>query len=88
MKKVIAFLFLVLFTAHVFACSTFLLSKNGRHVFGRNYDWITSAGMVCTNLKGLAKTSANNKPGEKFFPSNTTKRPTPFFFLKVLSVGM
>jgi hypothetical protein len=26
-------------------------------VFGRNYDWVTDAGMVCTNLKGLSKTS-------------------------------
>ena len=33
-------------------------------VFGRNYDWITDAGMVCTNLKGLSKTSLKTENGE------------------------
>ena len=33
-------------------------------VFGRNYDWVTGNGIVCTNLKGLAKTSAKTKDGE------------------------
>lgn len=33
-------------------------------VFGRNYDWITDAGMVCTNLRGLAKTSLKTENGE------------------------
>ena len=33
-------------------------------VFGRNYDWITDAGMVCTNLKGLSKTSMKTENGE------------------------
>lgn len=32
-------------------------------VFGRNYDWITDAGMVCTNLKGLSKTSMKTESG-------------------------
>jgi penicillin V acylase-like amidase (Ntn superfamily) len=39
------------------ACTTFFINKNGQLVFGRNYDWITGAGMVCSNLKGLVKTS-------------------------------
>lgn len=42
-----------------FSCTTFLLSKNGQYVFGRNYDWITDAGIVCTNLRGLSKTSVS-----------------------------
>lgn len=33
-------------------------------VFGRNYDWVTDAGMVCTNLKGLSKTSMKTENGE------------------------
>ena len=33
-------------------------------VFGRNYDWITDAGMVCTNLRGLSKTSMRTENGE------------------------
>ena len=33
-------------------------------VFGRNYDWVTDAGMVCTNLKGLSKTSIRTENGE------------------------
>jgi len=32
-------------------------------IFGRNYDWITDAGMVCTNLKGLSKTSLATENG-------------------------
>lgn len=33
-------------------------------VFGRNYDWISGTGMVCTNLKGLSKTSMKTQDGE------------------------
>jgi choloylglycine hydrolase len=33
-------------------------------VFGRNYDWVTDAGMVCTNLIGLSKTSMKTENGE------------------------
>jgi choloylglycine hydrolase len=33
-------------------------------VFGRNYDWVTDAGMICTNLKGLSKTSLQTENGE------------------------
>lgn len=39
------------------ACTTFLINHNGQIVFGRNYDWITGNGMVCTNQKGLVKIS-------------------------------
>jgi penicillin V acylase-like amidase (Ntn superfamily) len=57
MKKIIALLFLCLATAYSFACSTFLLSKNGKHYFGRNYDWMTGTGMVMVNARGVAKNS-------------------------------
>jgi len=33
-------------------------------VFGRNYDWVTGNGMVCTNQRGLSKTSFKTKNGE------------------------
>ncbi len=33
-------------------------------IFGRNYDWVTDAGIVCTNLKGLSKTSMKTENGE------------------------
>lgn len=57
MKK-ICLLFLAYCTANpVFACTTFCISKNGQLVFGRNYDWITAAGIVHTNQRGLLKTS-------------------------------
>lgn len=39
------------------ACSTFFINRNGQMVFGRNYDWIAGSGLVCTNQRGLDKTS-------------------------------
>ena len=39
------------------SCTTFFINKNGQLVFGRNYDWVSGAGMVCSNLAGLKKTS-------------------------------
>ena len=62
MKKLLAFAaayFIILFSCT--ACTTFLLKKNGQLIFGRNYDWVTAAGMVCTNLRGLQKTSMNRE---------------------------
>ena len=47
----------LLISQHTNACTTFFINKNGQLVFGRNYDWVTGAGMVCTNLRGLNKTS-------------------------------
>lgn len=45
------------------ACTTFLINHNGQILFGRNYDWVSDAGMVCTNLKGLSKTSMKTPDG-------------------------
>lgn len=45
------------------ACSTFFINSNGELVFGRNYDWVTGTGTICTNLKGLAKTSLKMEDG-------------------------
>lgn len=40
-----------------YACTTFFINKNGKMVFGRNYDWVTGSGMIVANLRGLHKTS-------------------------------
>ena len=64
MKKVIALAFVLCYASFLFACTTFFINKNGQLIFGRNYDWITDAGMVCTNLKGLLKTSMQTENGE------------------------
>jgi len=64
-KKIIAaatsFLFCIT-TAQ--ACTTFFIHHNGKMVFGRNYDWMADAGMVCTNQRGLVKTSMKNDDGK------------------------
>jgi penicillin V acylase-like amidase (Ntn superfamily) len=65
MKKILAFLFIAaLQFFNLNACTTFFINKDGRLIFGRNYDWVTDAGMVCTNLKGLSKTSMKSPDGE------------------------
>src|SRR6188768_1320778 len=64
MKKVIAILFIFLPISFSHACTTFFINKNGQMIFGRNYDWVTDAGIVCTNLKGLSKKSMKIENGE------------------------
>ena len=51
-------LVMMLFGVRGRACTTFLINKKGTMVFGKNYDWVTGAGIVCTNQRGLAKRSA------------------------------
>jgi penicillin V acylase-like amidase (Ntn superfamily) len=63
LKKIIGSLFLMICFVTTQACTTFLLHHNGQLAFGRNYDWMADAGMVCTNLRGLAKTSLKNEDG-------------------------
>jgi choloylglycine hydrolase len=57
MKKLIASMCLLVYATYSLACSTFLLSKDGQHVFGRNYDWVSGNGMVVVNARGVSKTS-------------------------------
>src|SRR3954452_5045066 len=45
------------------ACTTFVIDKDGHIVFGRNYDWISGAGIVHTNQRGLYKTSMKGNDG-------------------------
>ena len=64
MKKLFVLAFVVFHVSVLNACTTFFINTNGQMIFGRNYDWITDAGMVCTNLKGLSKTSLKTENGE------------------------
>jgi choloylglycine hydrolase len=57
MKKLLSVLLLCSAAQMILACTTFCINKNGQIVFGRNYDWVTGAGMVNTNQRGLFKTS-------------------------------
>lgn len=58
MKKSLFVVIAIMNGLSSFACTTFLLNKNGQLLFGRNYDWITGAGIIYTNQRGLFKTSA------------------------------
>jgi len=64
MKKIFALAFVCLFVTDIFACTTFCINKNGHIVFGRNYDWVTGAGIVNTNQRGLFKTALNKAHNE------------------------
>lgn len=64
MKKLFALAFVFFHASVLYPCTTFFINTNGQMIFGRNYDWITDAGMVCTNLKGLSKTSMKTENGE------------------------
>ncbi|HEY0678926.1 MAG TPA: linear amide C-N hydrolase [Chitinophagaceae bacterium] len=57
--RMIAFTFILsaLFFTRALPCSTFFIHHNGQMVFGRNYDWVAGTGIVCTNQRGLFKTS-------------------------------
>jgi penicillin V acylase-like amidase (Ntn superfamily) len=64
MKKIVALAFILSHVSFLYACTTFFINKNGQMVFGRNYDWVTDAGLVCSNLRGLSKTSMKTENGE------------------------
>jgi penicillin V acylase-like amidase (Ntn superfamily) len=57
MKKWIGVFILTIYASFGFACSTFLLNKNGHYVFGRNYDWVSGNGAVMINYRSIQKTS-------------------------------
>ena len=63
MKKGFAVIICFLALQHIIACTTFFINKNGQLIFGRNYDWVSGTGMICTNLKGLSKTSLKTTGG-------------------------
>ena len=57
MRTILALLLVCFFGKTNLACTTFCIYKNGHIVFGRNYDWVTGAGIVNTNQRWLFKTS-------------------------------
>ena len=63
MKKLFFIVLSLLSALPLISCTTFFIHKNGQLAFGRNYDWITDAGMVCTNLRGLTKVSMKMPEG-------------------------
>jgi penicillin V acylase-like amidase (Ntn superfamily) len=63
MRKLFFLFAFLFFTSSLPACTTFFINKDGQMIFGRNYDWITGNGMVCTNLRGLSKTSDKTSDG-------------------------
>ena len=64
MRKLLSIALIIAFSADpLFSCTTFFIHKNGQFAFGRNYDWITETGMMCSNLRGLAKTSLKMSEG-------------------------
>ena len=65
MKSLVALFLLLTYSVYSIACTTFLLSKNGAHYFGKNYDWMTGNGMVMVNARGLEKTSLASEEGAR-----------------------
>jgi penicillin V acylase-like amidase (Ntn superfamily) len=57
-------LFLCFLHFDAVTCTTFLLHRGNELVFGRNYDWVTGNGFVCTNQRGLQKKSAVRADGK------------------------
>jgi len=72
MKKLLFVLLLCTTVNIIFACTTFFINKNGQLVFGRNYDWITGAGIVNTNQRGLYKVAMSTGDGVK--PASWTSK--------------
>jgi choloylglycine hydrolase len=67
MKKTFSILILIgLHFQFASACTTFFIHHNGQMIFGRNYDWVADAGLVCTNQRGLAKSSYKNVDKKAF----------------------
>jgi penicillin V acylase-like amidase (Ntn superfamily) len=63
MKSFSPLFIILLASLTAFPCTTFFIKHKGEMVFGRNYDWMTDAGMVNTNQRGLAKTSIPTADG-------------------------
>ena len=63
-KKLIAAVSFLLGITLANACTTFFIHHNRKMIFGRNYDWMADAGMVCSNQRGLSKTSMKTDDGK------------------------
>lgn len=62
-KKIVFFILSIALFHQANTCTTFFIHHHGKMVFGRNYDWMTDAGIVCTNQRGLSKTSLKTPDG-------------------------
>lgn len=65
-KKVISILFsgviiLCFLPIRARSCTTFLIEHGGRHLFGKNHDWMAEDGMIYVNKKGVAKKALHGK---------------------------
>ena len=62
MKKFIGSIAIVLsfFLNQAIACTTFCLRGKGEVIFGRNYDWDISYGLIFVNKRGVMKLSTEN----------------------------
>ena len=65
MKKLFTFLttvlfIIVLFRPASFGCTAFLLADSDYLLFGHNYDWHISDGLIVVNKKGVRKTAIPN----------------------------
>ena len=63
MKQIVLLILLFAGIDRSNACTTFFVHLNGKMVFGHNYDWMADEGMVCSNQRGLAKTSMKMPDG-------------------------
>lgn len=56
MPIIVRFGIMILFTSHaVYPCTTFVLHKGNRLVFGRNLDWFSGTGLIICNPRNLEK---------------------------------
>src|SRR5688572_32604760 len=63
-QKCLTFILTIIISIQSLACTSFFINKDGKMIFGRNYDWISGEGMLFTNLRGLKKTSMNTNDGK------------------------
>ena len=64
MKTIFSLFVALLCCMQAIPCSTFFIHHNGQMVFGRNYDWVAGTGLLCTNHRGMVKTSFKVEDGE------------------------
>jgi len=62
--RIFFFLLTIIISLSSFACTSFFINKDGKMIFGRNYDWISDEGLLFTNIRGSMKTSMNTNDGK------------------------
>jgi penicillin V acylase-like amidase (Ntn superfamily) len=59
---IIAVILTFFVTATTYACTTFVLKKGDKIIFGRNLDWYSGSGLVIVNPRDIEKTAITNSP--------------------------